>query len=82
MKANPQLQLILSKVMKCSMKRFYPQLTVKEQTRNNVLLLLTGGDDLLTGEAYNASFVSYLNSKVSLKVLHPETRFKESESCQ
>lgn len=68
--------------MKCRMKSFYPDLTLKEQTRKNVLLLLTRADDLLNEEAYNAFFVSYFMNKVSVKVLHLETRFKKSRSYQ
>lgn len=69
--------------MKCPMKSFYCQ-TNSKGTNNNkkVLLLLSGADDLLKREAYNAFFVSYFTNKVSLKVMNLETRFKKPRSYQ
>lgn len=45
-------------------------------------MVLTGADDLLTGEAYKAFFASYFTSKATLKVLNLERRFKKSRSYQ
>lgn len=82
-KAKPQLQLKLPRDMKCSMRSFYCQNNSKGTNKEKkVLLLLTGADDLLKREGYDAFFVSYFTIKVSLKVLNLEARFKKPRSYQ